>query len=65
MRSANWKVVSDTNKTFIIQDVGPWTNYPTITNDAEEVVRQIAPGLRGRRLFYFDSEGRFTAGGVV
>lgn len=58
MRSANWSVVEDKSDRVVLQDVGPWDKYPTITNDAEEVVRQIAPGLRGRRLFYYDSEGR-------
>lgn len=58
MRSANWKIVEDAKDRVVLQDVGPWDRFPTITNDADEVVRQIAPGLHGRRLFYFDSEGQ-------
>lgn len=58
MRNANWKVVEDMPERFVIQDVGPWENHPTITNDAEEVVKQVAPVLRGRRLLYYDSDGQ-------
>lgn len=42
---------------FVIRDVGPWDSFPTVTNDAEWVVEQLAPELEGRRLFYYDSDG--------
>jgi len=29
-----------------------------VTNDTEAVVQELAPRLRGRRLEYFDSDGR-------
>jgi hypothetical protein len=70
MRHANFDVVYDGATTLVIRDLGPWDRWPTITNDAEWVVEQVAPGLRGRRLLYFDSyecldellvrEGRFV-----
>lgn len=41
----------------VLRDVGPWDRHLTITNDAESVVADIAPILRGRRLFYYDSDG--------
>lgn len=44
-----------------IKDIGPWDEYPTITNSAEELVPVlIAKGLlpKGRRLFYTDSDGQ-------
>lgn len=58
MRSPNYKIVEDTPEKLVIQDVGPWDSHPTITNAAEETVRQLAPGLGKRRLFYYDSEGQ-------
>lgn len=58
MRSANWAVVEDTPQRLVLKDLGPWDKFPTITNDAEEVVRRLAPRLKGRRLFYYDSEGQ-------
>jgi hypothetical protein len=56
---ANYKYVSITKKQVIIQDVGPWTEHATITNDAENVVREVHEciGLGDCRLFYIDSEG--------
>lgn len=41
----------------ILRDVGPWDSHLTITNDAEGVVADVAPILRGRKLFYYDSDG--------
>jgi hypothetical protein len=60
----------------VIRDLGPWHEHRTITNDVEQVVRDLAPMLGTRRLFYYDSSGhldeivvadgrfaRFIAGG--
>lgn len=44
----------------LIEDVGPWDKFPTVTNAAAWVVEQMfATGeiLEGERLFYIDSEG--------
>lgn len=50
--------VSDANpERVLIVDVGPWSEHPTITNDAEGVVADMVPHLNGRRLYYQDSEG--------
>ena len=57
MRHANYRIVREDSDELIIEDVGPWNEHPTITNDAEWVVEQVAPLLRGRLLFYFDSAG--------
>jgi len=56
MRHANYRVVIEDAKRLVIQDVGPWDVYPTVTNDAEWVVESLAGKLAGRRLFYIDSE---------
>lgn len=45
----------------VIRDLGPWDQYKTVTNDAENVVEFLveAEVLRpGDRLFYFDSSGQ-------
>lgn len=57
MRHANWRVVRDTPEQLVIEDLGPWSEHPTVTNDAEWVVSQVAGSLRGRVLLYFDSLG--------
>jgi hypothetical protein len=57
MRHANFELVRDQNYYLVIRDLGPWDKHPTVTNDAEWVVEQCAPLLRGRRLLYYDSMG--------
>ena len=58
MRKANYRIMNQTDKVVTIEDVGPWQTYPTITNAAEEVVAELVGHLRGRRLFYYDSDNR-------
>lgn len=57
MKTANFEVVETTESHILIRDVGPWDQFPTITNAAEDVVSSLLPVLTGRRLYYFDSEG--------
>jgi len=61
-RSATYEVVEVNERLnfLVIRDVGFWDRQFTITNDAEGVVERIdtlARLPRGRRLFYYDSEG--------
>jgi hypothetical protein len=59
MRNANFEIIKDTPKILLIQDIGPWNAYPTITNAAEDVVESLSDRLtNGKRLFYYDSEGQ-------
>ena len=58
MRCANYTIVAENEKELVIMDVGPWDQYPTITNSAEEVVEQLAGRLNGRRLMYYDSDNQ-------
>lgn len=60
MRHASFSVEFDGKEALILRDLGPWSEYPTITNDAEWVVEQVAPALAGRALFYVDSLGELT-----
>lgn len=57
MKHANYTIKSQDAKQVTLQDIGPWDQYPTITNDAEWVVERISRSLDGRQLFYVDSEG--------
>ena len=53
---ANYQFVEDNPVCLCIEDIGPWDQHPTVTNDVEHVVAELAPRLRGRRLEYIDSE---------
>lgn len=57
-KPANWTICADLEDRLVLMDLGPWDKHLSITNDAEHVVEQVAPLLRGRRLFYYDSEGQ-------
>jgi len=60
MRRANYEILKDEPDMLLIRDIGPWTEHPTVTNDAEGVVEDLAKQGRmpaGRRLVYYDSEG--------
>ena len=59
-RNANFEIVSQADDRLVLCDLGPWSSHLTITNDAEHVVEAMGPTLRGRRLFYYDSEGELT-----
>lgn len=60
-RNPNYSVIKDRpGEPLVIRDIGPWDKYLTITNGAEEVVKDLFN--RGylpdnRRLFYYDSDG--------
>lgn len=43
-----------------IKDIGPHDQHKTVTNDAESVIKELAPHLNARRLYYIDSEGNFA-----
>lgn len=57
---ARFDILAVTDELTLIRDIGPWTEHPSVTNDAENVVRVIAASWLqpGARLFYFDSGGR-------
>lgn len=54
---ANYAIVKQDDEMVLIQDLGPWNVHKTITNDAENVVAEMSEILRGRKLYYIDSEG--------
>lgn len=58
MKQANWRIRQKTDEVVIIEDLGPWDKYPSVTNVAESVVEELAPNLKGRKLLYYDSDGQ-------
>jgi hypothetical protein len=58
MKSPNYQIIEETADYILIQDLGPWDFYPTITNAAELVVKELLPKLHiCKKLYYLDSEG--------
>lgn len=61
MKTPNYETVDVNDQRILIRDLGPWDQYPTVTNNAEAVVQELVDvygkDLCRRRLFYFDSEG--------
>jgi hypothetical protein len=61
---AQYSIVAETNDSITIKDIGHKYNCPTVTNDAQWVVRDmylrrsLGIPIRPARLFYYDSEGR-------
>lgn len=51
---AEWELVSSNNERIVIRDVGH-RRAKSVTNDVANVVADLLPALRGRRLFYVDS----------
>lgn len=56
MSKAQYQIVIETADCLTIRDIGD--QCMSVTNDAEAVVAELAPMLNGRRLEYFDSDGR-------
>lgn len=59
---SNFQVVSQDSLQMTLRDLGPWDQFMTITNNAEDVVRYCHEKLclGDRRLQYEDSEGVLT-----
>jgi hypothetical protein len=59
-KKANWVTIEIDNAFVLIRDIGPWDTHLSVTNDAENVVKEVvATGYLGdRKLFYVDSDGR-------
>jgi hypothetical protein len=60
MSKTNYRVNRVTKEYIVLEDLGPWNRYMTITNAAEDVVAEMLARLNGRRLYYYDSEGELT-----
>jgi len=56
MSRARYCIVDDGPEVLVIEDIGH--EVMSVTNDAEAIVEELAERLRGRRLEYYDSDGR-------
>lgn len=57
---ANYKIIDDNPKYLLIEDVGPWDAYRSVTNDADSVVWELRGGLNQRPLYYVDTLGSIS-----
>lgn len=59
----NFVIESDSHERIVIRDVGPWDEFPSVTNGAEAVIEKLVregrlpTDLPGKRVLYYDSEG--------
>ena len=54
------ETVENCEDKLVIRDCGDWSRVPTVTNDAEGVVKWLYDNKllsSGKRLLYYDSEG--------
>lgn len=60
----NFTILSNTTDKIVLQDLGPWDMYKTITNDAEAVVEYLYKSGRlvppTKQIVYQDSDGEWT-----
>lgn len=54
MMRCTFEIVRVTEKFMLIRDTG---GMVSVTNQADQVVKNLRSALGGRRLFYYDSEG--------
>lgn len=61
-QKASYLVTEYADERIVLKDVGPWDQYMTITNAAEEVIAEVQRqyGIGNRRVFYYDSEGELA-----
>jgi hypothetical protein len=61
---SNFTILSNSPDVIVLEDLGPWDMYQTITNDAENVVAYLHKSGRlvppTKQIVYFDSEGVTT-----
>lgn len=61
----NYEIIESksNSSTLVLQDLGPWPKYPTITAAADKVVEDLLTRgivLTDRRILYYDSMGFVT-----
>jgi len=57
---ANYKIITNTNIFLLLKDIGPHDKFLSITNDAENVVKKVAPVLDDRFLYYIDTNNEIS-----
>jgi hypothetical protein len=62
MRS-NFTILTNTTQVIVLEDLGPWDTYKTITNEAEAVVKYLFKSGQAtgtKQIVYCDSDGENT-----
>lgn len=62
MRS-NFHILSNSPDKIVLEDLGPWDHFSTITNDAENVVKYLhnsGQATGAKQIIYYDSDGEAT-----
>jgi len=54
---SNYRIIAERARYVVIEDMGPWDLFKSVTNVASEVVHELLPRLNGRQLYCIDSEG--------
>jgi hypothetical protein len=57
---AHYQIFEANDERIVLEDIGPWDRYMTVTNAAESVIEELGNqygGIGNRRVFYYDSEG--------
>lgn len=60
-RKSNYEIIHSSPKLCVIKDVGPWDEFLSVTNDAENVVAELyreAFISNDTMLLYYDSCGQ-------
>jgi hypothetical protein len=61
MKIPNYSIEPVNDDRILIRDLGPWDQYPTVTNNTEAVVAELVVAygedLAGRELHAIDSSG--------
>jgi len=63
-RTANYEILESNDDYILLRDLGPWDEYPTITNSVGEVLRSLAGSLiaqkKDKLLYYIEDDGECT-----
>lgn len=61
--NSNFTILSNSPEVIVLEDLGPWNMFQTITNDAEAVVKYLynsGQACDSKQIVYKDSEGEWT-----
>lgn len=61
---SNFTILHNSPEVIVLQDLGPWDHFKTITNDAENVIKYLHKSGRlvppTKQVVYADSDGEPT-----
>ena len=60
MKRSNYVINSEDENQIVLKDLGPWDQYLTITNDAENIIEELSAEQKEKIIYYFDSNSVLT-----